>query len=163
MPGPIAAGQKATKIPQRIRGRPAHRGEYSIVTEPQRPEQNEQEGGRRPSDGERCHERYCALEANAEPRSERPWAGADEDADRLKVLERMTWYVVEQIKLAGDFDARKGKGTECKGPANAGTSSKASSMLLIASDNVPRVNTNRRRISLTKYGMRNVRWRPGSG
>src|SRR5215831_128057 len=37
--------------------------------------------------------------------------------------------------------------------ASAGTSSKASSMLLIAGDNVPRVNTNRRRISLTKYGM----------
>jgi hypothetical protein len=54
------------------------------------------------------------LEVNAEPRSERPWPGADEDADRLKVLERMTRHVVEQIELARDFDAREGKGAECQ-------------------------------------------------
>jgi hypothetical protein len=56
------------------------------------------------------------LEVNAEPRSERPWASAGEDADRLEVLERMTRHVVEQIELARDFDAREGKGTECKAP-----------------------------------------------
>ena len=47
----------------------------------------------------------------------------------------------------------KAKVLSVRPPASAGTSSKASRMLLIARDNVPRVNTNRRRISLTKYGM----------
>jgi nucleotidyltransferase/DNA polymerase involved in DNA repair len=38
-------------------GRSADRGEYGAVTKSQQPERNEQEG-RRPSDCERCRERY---------------------------------------------------------------------------------------------------------
>jgi hypothetical protein len=136
-----------------------HGGKGRALAESEHTKQDDQEKRSPGSDRERVDERDVLLQINTEPGSERPWCRTGKNPRRFEMPERLAGRVIEEIELAR---LRLMMSTQAVAnpvrtipTASAGSRSIANSALLVASDAVPRVNTERRPMSRTRTGMLN--------
>jgi hypothetical protein len=80
---------------------------------------------------------FSARQATTQPRTKRPWYCAGKDPNRLEVLERVAWHMIEQIELLVILIHANAKVLSTRPTAIKRSSSGASSELLVTSAIAP--------------------------